>query len=91
MMPKSKTDFLKSITFTTETGIEITVVPEYALAIPMDDEPGGVMLQIPVFVDGVASHIVLTPEELARTTRNPLFGEAMRVGDFVRRRRARER
>lgn len=86
-MAKIKTDFLKSLTFVTESGMEVTVIPEYALAIPMEDEPNGVMLQIPMFVDGIASHVVLTPEELARTTRNPLFSEAIRVGEFVKRRR----
>lgn len=86
-MGKTQIDFLKSLTFVTQSGMEVTVIPEYALAIPMEDEPNGVMLQIPMFVDGIASHVVLTPEELARTTRNPLFSEAIRVGEFTKRRR----
>lgn len=67
---------IESFTFATEEAGAVFVDVQSALASPVDDEIDGMMLQIPVFCDGRAGYIYVTPTEVANIGRTVLFEEA---------------
>jgi hypothetical protein len=70
--------FITSISFTTEDGMNITVVPEMALCNVMEEEEY-VEMQIPVITGDLTTHIVLTDQEMRAVQRTALIRESLRA------------
>lgn len=77
-MRKYQRIFITSISFSTEDGMNVTVVPEMALC-NVNEEDDIVEMQIPVMTEDLATHIVLTDQEIRAVQRTALVKESLRA------------
>jgi len=78
MKEKFNKIFITSISYSTEDGMNITVVPEMALY-NFNDEDDVVEMQIPVITDSFTTHVVLTDQEMRALQRTALIRESLRA------------
>lgn len=88
MKEKFNRVFIESISYTTEDGLRVTIMPEMALC-NFNEDDDIVEMQIPVMYDDAVTHIVVTDQEMRAWQRSAVVRESLRAVNRARRDAAR--